>query len=83
MANRQTILSVFHDSFVKKLWLSVLFAGGGNLSVKNRDTLNRTYTISCNIAVLCTPDTSLEPLYKSRTLQMANKSAPTLFFLHD
>ena len=55
-----------------------------NLSVKNREKLNRIYTISCKIATCCTPDTSLEQLYKSRTLQMATKilSDPT-HFLHD
>ena len=56
----------------------------GNLSVKNREKLNRIYTISCKIAMCSTPDTSLEQLYKSRTLQMATKilSDPT-HFLHD
>ena len=56
----------------------------GNLSVKSREKINRIYTISCKIAGCCTPDTSLEQLYKSRTLQMATKilSDPT-HFLHD
>ena len=55
---------------------------GKCLSQKQR--LNRIYTISCKIAMCCTLNTSLEQLYKSRTLQMATKilSDPT-HLLHD
>ena len=78
------ILFVFHDSFVKSVMTFGLVCWWGKLSVKNREKLNRIYTISCKIAMCCTPDTSLEQLYKSRTLQMATKilSDPS-HFLHD
>ena len=71
-------------SFVKNVMTFSLNCWWGNLSVKNRDKLNRIYTISCKIAGCCTPDTSMEKLYKSRTLQIATKllSAPT-HILHD
>jgi len=80
----RNILFVFHGSFVKSVMTFGLVCWWGNLSVKNREKLNRIYTISCKIAMCCTPDTSLEQLYKSRTLQMATKilSDPT-HFLHD
>ena len=80
----RNILFVFHDSFVKSVMTFGLVCWWGNLSVKNREKLNRIYTISCKIARCCTPDTSLEQLYKSRTLQMATKilSDPT-HVLHD
>ena len=56
---------------------------GKSLSQKQRK-LNRIYIISCKNAGCCTPNTILEQLYKSRTLQMATKilSDPT-HFLHD
>ena len=44
-----------------------------DLSVKTEKQINRIYTISCKIAGCWTPDTSLEQLYKSRTLQKATK----------
>ena len=78
------ILFVFHDSFVKSAVTFGLVWWRGYFSVKNREKLNRIYTISCKIAMCCTPDTSLEQLYKSRTLQMATNILfePT-HFLHD
>ena len=80
----RNMLFVFSDSFVKSVMMFGLVCWWGNLSVKNREKLNRIYKISCKIAMCCTPDTSLEQLYKSRTLQMATKmlSDPT-HFLHD
>ena len=80
----RTFLLMFHDSFVKSVMTFGLVCWWGHISVKNRDNLNRIYTISCKIAICCTPDGSLEQLYKSRTLQMATNilSDPT-HFLHD
>ena len=80
----RNILFVFHDSFVKSVMTFGLVCWWGNLSVKNREKLNRIYTLSCKIAMCCTPDISLEQLYMSRTLQMATKILcdPT-HFLHD
>ena len=77
-------LFVFHDSFVKSVMTFGLVCYWGNLLVKNREKLNRMYTISCTIAMCYTPDTCLEQLYKSGTLQIATKilSDPT-HFLHD
>ena len=75
---------VFHDSIVNNVLTFGLICWWGNLSVKNRDKINRIYTIPCKIAGYSTSDTSLEQLYKSRTLQMTTKvlSDPT-HFLHD
>ena len=77
----RNILFVFQDSFVKSVMTFGLVCWWGNLSVKNKEKLNRIYTISCKIATCCSPDTSLEHLYKSTTLQMATKilSDPTHF----
>ena len=78
------ILFVFHDSFVKSVMTIDLIYWWGNLSVKERDNLNRICTISCKNTGCCTSDTSLEQLYKWRTPQMVNKilSDPTHFW-HD
>ena len=46
----RNILFVFHDSFVKSVMTFGLVCWWGNLSVKNREKLNRIYTISCKIA---------------------------------
>ena len=69
----RNILFVFHDSFVKSVMTFGLVCSWGNLSDKNREQLNRLYTISGKIAMCCTSDTSLKQVYKSRTLQMATK----------
>ena len=53
------------------------FVSSWGNKVKNRDKLNRTHTISCKIAALCSPDTILEHLCNSKTVQMANKSVHT------
>ena len=45
---------------------------GKSLSQKQRKT-KQNINISCKFTMCCTPDTSLEQLYKSRTLQMATK----------
>ena len=60
----RNILFGFHDSFVKSVMTFGLVCLWGNLSVKNREKLNRIYTISFKIAKGCIPDTSLEQLYK-------------------
>ena len=80
----KNMLFVFHASFVKGVLTFGLICWWGNPSIKNREKINRIYTISCKIARCCTPDTSLEQLYKSGTLQMATKILcdPT-HFLHD
>ena len=76
-----SVLAIFQSTYTCGIGLVCWW---GNLSVKNREKLNRIYTISCKIAMCCTPDTSLKQLYKSRTLQMATKilSDPT-HFLHE
>ena len=80
----RNVLFVFHDSFVKSVMTFGLVCWWGNLSDKNIDKLNRIYTIFCKIAMCCSPDTSLEQLYKSRTLQMATKIlSDRTHFLHD
>ena len=80
----RNILFVFHGSFVKGVMTFGLVCWWGNLSVKNREKLNRIHTISFKIARCCTPNTSLEQLYKLRTLQMATKILPDrAHFLHD
>ena len=60
----RNVLFVFHDSFVKSVMTFGLVCWWGNLSDKNIDKLNRIYTISCKIAMCCSPDTRLEQLYK-------------------
>ena len=79
----RNILFVLHDSFVKSVMRFGLFCWWGNLSVKNREKLNRIYTISCKWLCAVHP-IPLEQLYKARTLQMATNilSDPT-HFLHD
>ena len=47
----RNISFVFHDSFVKSVMTFGLVCWWGNLSVKNREKLNRIYTISCKIAI--------------------------------
>ena len=77
----KNILFVFHDSFVNRRLVS--FADGV-MSQSKTEKINRIYIISCNIAGCCTTDTSLEQLYKSRTLQMATKIlSDRSHFLHD
>ena len=71
--NDRNILFVSHDSFIQSVIMFGLVCWWGNLSAKNRENLNKIYTISCKIAMCCTPDTRLEQLYKSTTLQMATK----------
>ena len=51
----RNMLFVFHDSFVKSVMTFGLVCWWGNLSVKNKEKLNRIYTISCKIAMCCTP----------------------------
>ena len=77
----RNILFVFHDSFVESVMMFGLVCWWGNLSVKNREKLNRIYTMSCKITMLYT---RYQSLYKSRKQQMATKilSDPT-YFLHD
>ena len=80
----RNILFVFHDSFVKKYYdVRSCLLVGKSLNQQQRKT-KQIYNISCKIAMCCTPDTSLEQLYKSRTLQMATKILPDpTHFLHD
>ncbi len=62
------ILFVFHDSFVESVMTFGLVCWWGNISVRNIEKLNIIQTNIGKIAMCCTPDTSLEKLYKSRTL---------------
>ena len=80
----KTILFVFHDSFVRTVITFGLICWWGNLSIKNKEQINTIYIISGKIAGSCTPDASLEQLYKSRTLQMATQILfDRIHFLHD
>ena len=45
----RNILFVFHDSFINSVMTFGLVCWWGNLSVKNREKLNRIYTISCAV----------------------------------
>ena len=53
--------TVFHDSFVKSVMNFGLICCWSH---SKTGKLNKTYTIPCEIVGCCTPDTSLEQLYK-------------------